>query len=1319
MRKNRTKHEAKKPRLAKRALALCFALIFVCSCLLPAFANSEGALPTDPLTMEQQQDEQQPTDPVLLNEGGTDPTEGGEQDPSANNPTEGNEQKTTDNPTEGNEQQPTEPEQPKNEDSTKQQGNEQTKPEEPKTEGTTESKDSTEEQPKNEGTTGETKPEETKPEGTTEETKPEEPKRPTTNTTGDTIEQGEATYTYRFWPDKIDAFDLEAINADVKSGTSLNDAAQSRVNMVPCTILTVMDHAYLGDYKTNVQQPTKDGYEFAGWYTVDGTAEDKFSFAQNVIIEDGKSKTIDVFAKWYELVTLKATTTVDVDATLFSGEAAISLADEYSYDDDRMAAPTKTLTLDVEATNLSSNSKLSVSSTSSTDIDKYCDDNDLVPILTLDITPKDEDGNKTEPQKSSTVTISGLSELELPDELTMVHKKDDGTIETIPAQYSNGTLTFKATSFSTYAVAAARKLTWGQYVYVYLQVTGDTSGLVEHTNGSGHWFLIGRISNVSLPYPSTDSYGNHRGRTANRGTYQTAAQNALNRIERDGTDAVAANFNTAEEAKAAILANSGIDLKDVQWNISGYGLTAVSNGADGFVKDGDVWHLDGKIEGYNIGSYTINYLDKDTDQPIKNPYRANATVNKVVQASDYSTGENATIEYNGKTYEYVRASTESITVTKNGTNVINLYYRDTSKKYPLFLFAKMSKTVMEKLNKANSDLNSDGWFTLGYIEDSGLSEPESSTPNPKYKNNQKYNTAFSKLSTETVHRYPQNSDVDLKDITWNHPDINGVQFGLTTAGGANDYADPNHSTVINGEKITESTRTWHLDGYIENLGAIVVNYYIKGTEDKLQPSVTHLGAPGKTYTLTNDEKPDTIKKGSVTYTLDESSITPANGTQSFRDNDVAEINLYYDREVNLLGIPDSYESFIVVEKRFSGLTENTIPKDFKITVGSTEYGLDRGNGVQIGNDYVVRWKITDVTAGEYRIKESGYEKPGYKTEATVTGSTTAFDPVTGKTVTVEVPTLNSFHATVTTPKKNASYDVKMEGTTNTIFVGRLTGKVGNGLIVFTKEPLSYAQREAIKNVLKTYPMENGGTWGKNNTEVHFYSVDEQLKNGGFNIDGSYVTYSNGNGKITFSDQGIWSMVATATYSTTEAQNPEISITNTYTLNTTNVTITKKTTGAFADRAKAFKFTVSDLNTDATLEGTTVTGNNSFTLANGQSVTIKNLEVGKTITITEDANDSKDYETTDTCHKEKAKSFKYQVCLNDDGEIYLQALDAGGNAIADKTIKGEKLGITVTNNFDGNPDTGVLLDTLPYLILLAVAVAGGVLVVVRKRKHRDE
>ena len=71
----------------------------------------------------------------------------------------------------------------------------------------------------------------------------------------------------------------------------------------------------------------------------------------------------------------------------------------------------------------------------------------------------------------------------------------------------------------------------------------------------------------------------------------------------------------------------------------------------------------------------------------------------------------------------------------------------------------------------------------------------------------------------------------------------------------------------------------------------------------------------------------------------------------------------------------------------------------------------------------------------------------------------------------------------------------------------------------------------------------------------------------------------------------------------------------------------------------------------------------------------------------------------------------------DGNAVLKAKNSILGIEVDKTVKDNA--IIVTNDFDGTPDTGVLLDTLPYLILLAVAVAGGVLVVVRKRKHRDE
>ena len=46
-------------------------------------------------------------------------------------------------------------------------------------------------------------------------------------------------------------------------------------------------------------------------------------------------------------------------------------------------------------------------------------------------------------------------------------------------------------------------------------------------------------------------------------------------------------------------------------------------------------------------------------------------------------------------------------------------------------------------------------------------------------------------------------------------------------------------------------------------------------------------------------------------------------------------------------------------------------------------------------------------------------------------------------------------------------------------------------------------------------------------------------------------------------------------------------------------------------------------------------------------------------------------------------------------------------------------VTFTNNKEATPDTGVLLDSLPYVVILAVVVLGAALVIVRRRKHRDD
>ena len=409
MRKNRTKHEAKKPRLAKRALALCFALIFVCSCLLPVFAHSEENLLTDTqgAVAEQSASSEQPAEP---------------------------EQKQDEQP--ANSEQPA-----SSETKTEQPASSETKTEQP----------------------------------ASSETKPEEPKQPTTNTTGDTINQGEATYTYRFWPKEIDAFDLEAINDAVKKGESLNEAAKSRVNMVPCTVLTVMINAHLSDY--SVTEPTKDGYEFAGWYTIENGTNYDFSLDQNVNdIEE--SKTIDVFAKWEkvestvedEMEKTEPTTEDELEKTE-SGKANESkeetlLPVEKTGEVSLMIDEDETVNIAVKAENLPGKVKELVVTDLNEDekgaafgnalaASSYKDWN--VTNLMVNITPKDAEGKTVEPNEAVTVHFSGLESLMIQYSsemnLKVLHVKRDGTLEALSLKNVQTKETKEGTVLSSFAVS--------------------------------------------------------------------------------------------------------------------------------------------------------------------------------------------------------------------------------------------------------------------------------------------------------------------------------------------------------------------------------------------------------------------------------------------------------------------------------------------------------------------------------------------------------------------------------------------------------------------------------------------------------------------------------------------------------------------------------------------------------------------------------------------------------------------------------------------------------------------------------------------------
>ena len=154
------------------------------------------------------------------------------------------------------------------------------------------------------------------------------------------------------------------------------------------------------------------------------------------------------------------------------------------------------------------------------------------------------------------------------------------------------------------------------------------------------------------------------------------------------------------------------------------------------------------------------------------------------------------------------------------------------------------------------------------------------------------------------------------------------------------------------------------------------------------------------------------------------------------------------------------------------------------------------------------------------------------------------------------------------------------------------------------------------------------------------------------------------------------------------------------------TITKKVEGLFGDRSKQFTIVVTGPN-DFRQE---------FTLAHGEPGTLNNLmvQVGDVITITE--YDASDYDTTAQIYYSNSSN----GLLGANGQAFTDGNEKTTTiTITDDMIDLDEINITVTNEKDAQVDNGVLLDTLPYILILVVVVGGGVLLFLRKRKNDDD
>lgn len=196
--------------------------------------------------------------------------------------------------------------------------------------------------------------------------------------------------------------------------------------------------------------------------------------------------------------------------------------------------------------------------------------------------------------------------------------------------------------------------------------------------------------------------------------------------------------------------------------------------------------------------------------------------------------------------------------------------------------------------------------------------------------------------------------------------------------------------------------------------------------------------------------------------------------------------------------------------------------------------------------------------------------------------------------------------------------------------------------------------------------------------------------------------------------------------------------------TSNVTITKQVTGLLGDTNKEFAFNVSIKQNGEDCTGVTakkgdqtVSDLTNFTLKHNETVTLENVPIGATIKVRE-VTPGEHYNVSATGHSDEQNggnnvTFTYVAVANtatagnaDEAELMLlsmdedTAVDADGDAVAyDSGIEVDNNQIIVTNHATLIPDTGVLLDTLPYIVILAVVAGGVALLMLRKHRKEDD
>ena len=184
---------------------------------------------------------------------------------------------------------------------------------------------------------------------------------------------------------------------------------------------------------------------------------------------------------------------------------------------------------------------------------------------------------------------------------------------------------------------------------------------------------------------------------------------------------------------------------------------------------------------------------------------------------------------------------------------------------------------------------------------------------------------------------------------------------------------------------------------------------------------------------------------------------------------------------------------------------------------------------------------------------------------------------------------------------------------------------------------------------------------------------------------------------------------------------KILFTNTYAKNDATLTIKKNTTGTYADKTKEFKFEITFTKSPMS-DQTNFTGNigsepvgctagiaKPFTLADGEQLVFSNLPVGTTYVVKELA--APDGYTPSVTVIENQTTTVANKTVQETEALDTLKENGKNNLVGENENK-----VTFTNTYKDIAVTGIVMNNLPFILLVAVAIVAFVSLAVVKRRR---